>query len=301
MSRRVRRIDGLPFRAVFDEADESRDLAGLRVPMVGSLVATESKWEPFRLLDPVECAVDPVAAFFADLLAAGRTEATIRSLKVPDTDRNRRWLGHIRYRMGFAGYPTLRLMTLVETGTRGLLGATLGAADDRDEATQARRLLPLLGTRHAADGGSRLRRQRLLRRDRADRGALAGSHQVQPQPARIGLDPITRWALQFRRRHHHTPDPRRGQLRANPNPVGPASKATATGAGNSVNHSVTPRIVGHTRRREISPVTVSNPHPTMDRASRSRPTLVRSVNTGASRNCRCRRGLSRGQSTSTCW
>jgi hypothetical protein len=66
------------------------------------------------------------------------------SIKVPDTDRNRCWLGRIRYRMGFAGYPTLRLMTLVETGTRGLLGATLGSARDRDEATQARRLLPLL-------------------------------------------------------------------------------------------------------------------------------------------------------------
>jgi integrase len=64
---------------VFDEADESRDLAGLRVPTVGSLVATGSKWEPFRLLDPVECTVDPAAAFFADLLAAGRSEATIRS------------------------------------------------------------------------------------------------------------------------------------------------------------------------------------------------------------------------------
>ena len=66
------------------------------------------------------------------------------SIKVPDTDRNRSWLGRIRYRMGFAGFPTLRLMTLVETGTRGLLGATLGSARDRDEATQARRLLPLL-------------------------------------------------------------------------------------------------------------------------------------------------------------
>jgi len=66
------------------------------------------------------------------------------SIKVPDTERNRFWLGRIRYRMGWAGYPTLRLMTLVETGTRGLIGATLGAAGDRDEATQARRLLPLL-------------------------------------------------------------------------------------------------------------------------------------------------------------
>jgi hypothetical protein len=46
--------------------------------------------------------------------------------------------------MGFAGYPTLRLMALAETGTRGLLGAALGSAAGRDEATVARRLLPLL-------------------------------------------------------------------------------------------------------------------------------------------------------------
>ena len=69
----------------------------------------------------------------------------LNSLKVPDTDRNRTWIGRIRYRMGFAGYPTLRLMTLAETGTRGLLGATVGSASDRDEAHLARRLLPLLG------------------------------------------------------------------------------------------------------------------------------------------------------------
>jgi Insertion element 4 transposase N-terminal/Transposase DDE domain len=68
----------------------------------------------------------------------------LNSLKVPDTDRNRAWIGRIRFRMGFAGYPTLRLMALAETGTRGLLGATLGSASDRDEANLARRLLPLL-------------------------------------------------------------------------------------------------------------------------------------------------------------
>jgi hypothetical protein len=67
------------------------------------------------------------------------------SLKVPDTRRNRWWLGRIRYRMGFAGYPTLRLMALAETGTRGLPGAAPGSAADRDEATVARRLLHLLG------------------------------------------------------------------------------------------------------------------------------------------------------------
>jgi Insertion element 4 transposase N-terminal/Transposase DDE domain len=69
----------------------------------------------------------------------------LNSLKVPDTGRNRCWIGRIRYRMGFAGYPTLRLMTLAETGTRGLLGAAIGSATDRDEANLARRLLPLLG------------------------------------------------------------------------------------------------------------------------------------------------------------
>ena len=47
--------------------------------------------------------------------------------------------------MGFAGYPALRLMALAGTGTRGLPGAALGSAADRDEATVARRLLHLLG------------------------------------------------------------------------------------------------------------------------------------------------------------
>jgi len=68
----------------------------------------------------------------------------LNSLKAPDTERNRGWMGRIRYRMGWAGYPTMRLMALVETGTRGLIGAVLGSAADRDEATLARRLLPLL-------------------------------------------------------------------------------------------------------------------------------------------------------------
>ena len=46
----------------------------------------------------------------------------LNSLKVPDSPRNRGWLGYIRYHDGWAGYPNLRLMCLVETGTRALLG-----------------------------------------------------------------------------------------------------------------------------------------------------------------------------------
>src|SRR5918996_4399036 len=78
MSAGVGWFGGLRSRAVFDEV-VSRDLAGLRVPAVGSVVATGSKWEPYRLLDPVGGPVEPAAAFFADLLAAGRSEATVRS------------------------------------------------------------------------------------------------------------------------------------------------------------------------------------------------------------------------------
>ena len=125
--------------------------AGLAVPAVSEKALRELR----RRIGPA-----PLKALFevvAGPLAQPRTPGTcfagmrtvafdgLNSLKVPDTDRNRSWMGRIRYRMGFAGYPTLRLMCLAETGTRGLLGATIGAADDRDEATLALRLLRLLG------------------------------------------------------------------------------------------------------------------------------------------------------------
>ena len=124
--------------------------AGLAVPEVSEKALRGLR----RRLGPA-----PLKALFevvAGPLAQPRTPGTcfaglrtvafdgLNSLKVPDTARNRGWMGRIRYRMGFAGYPTLRLMCLAETGTRALLGATIGAADDRDEATLARRLLPLL-------------------------------------------------------------------------------------------------------------------------------------------------------------
>jgi len=62
-----------------------------------------------------------------------------KSLKVPDTPANGAWLGKPRE----AGYPALALMTLVETGTRALIGAVFGSQAD-GEAAWARKLLPLL-------------------------------------------------------------------------------------------------------------------------------------------------------------
>ena len=62
-----------------------------------------------------------------------------KSLKAPDTPANRAWLGS----HGGPGYPGLLLMTLVETGTRALIGAVFGSQAS-GEGAWARKLVPLL-------------------------------------------------------------------------------------------------------------------------------------------------------------
>ena len=66
-----------------------------------------------------------------------------RSIRVPGTRRNRAWLGKLKASLGETGYPSLQLMTLVETGTRALPGAAFGSPAD-GETTWARKLLRLL-------------------------------------------------------------------------------------------------------------------------------------------------------------
>lgn len=66
------------------------------------------------------------------------------SFKVADTERNRAWLGKLRASLGVTGYPVVRLMTVVETGTRALLGAVFGPPAT-GEIDYARALLGLLG------------------------------------------------------------------------------------------------------------------------------------------------------------
>ncbi|MGY5311603.1 IS4 family transposase [Nocardia gipuzkoensis] len=66
------------------------------------------------------------------------------SLQAPDQDRIRMRLGKFtRYRGGTEGYPHLRILTLCETGTRGLLGAVFGSIK-RSETDYAASLVPLL-------------------------------------------------------------------------------------------------------------------------------------------------------------
>lgn len=62
-----------------DDGSCDRDLSRLVVPPLGRLVETGERYEPYRMLDRDAVGVEPVTAFFGDLLAAGRAEATVRS------------------------------------------------------------------------------------------------------------------------------------------------------------------------------------------------------------------------------
>ena len=61
------------------DGDPERDLAALVVRQAGRLVATGNRYEPYQLLDPDGARVVAVTAYFQDLLAAGRSESTVRS------------------------------------------------------------------------------------------------------------------------------------------------------------------------------------------------------------------------------
>lgn len=64
---------------LIDNQETPRDLAMLVIPLGGGLERTGDPWLPFRLRDPTGASVEPVDAYFQDLLAAGRAEGTLRS------------------------------------------------------------------------------------------------------------------------------------------------------------------------------------------------------------------------------
>jgi site-specific recombinase XerD len=61
------------------DVDASRDLAVLRVAVVGRLVLTGDRWSPVVLRDPLGDPVESVGVFLRDLSAQGRAVATLRS------------------------------------------------------------------------------------------------------------------------------------------------------------------------------------------------------------------------------
>jgi hypothetical protein len=65
------------------------------------------------------------------------------SIKAPDSVRNVGWLSKANAALGVTGYPMVELMTLVETGTRALVGAVFGPTAET-ETGYASRLMHLL-------------------------------------------------------------------------------------------------------------------------------------------------------------
>jgi hypothetical protein len=64
---------------VIESEENGRELTSLVVPRDGRLVSTGERTEPYRLLDADGDVVEPVAVFLRELLAAGRSVATLRS------------------------------------------------------------------------------------------------------------------------------------------------------------------------------------------------------------------------------
>ncbi len=65
--------------AVIEKGGLSGDRVALVVARAGRLAATGDCYEPYRMTGPDGRTVEPVGEFFRDLLAAGRSESTVRS------------------------------------------------------------------------------------------------------------------------------------------------------------------------------------------------------------------------------
>ncbi len=133
----------------------------------------------------------------------------LNSVKVPDSDRNRCWLGKLKNRLGLAGYPAMRIVALAETGTRGLLGAVIGGIGERAEVPLARKLVTLLGegmlllADRAYD--ARKRREQAARDARVQRwgedsgnAALTG-RELPPAEVLAAGQRITAWARELKK------------------------------------------------------------------------------------------------------
>jgi hypothetical protein len=135
------------YRGVWAELTAALDGLGLVVPSPKALRDLRRRLgaAPFRLL--FETLAGPAAWPRTPGVMFGRYRTVsfdgCKTIKVPDTPRNRGWLGKMNAALGEAGYPVIQLMTLVETGTRALIGAVFGTTAD-GELAWARQLLPLL-------------------------------------------------------------------------------------------------------------------------------------------------------------
>jgi hypothetical protein len=138
---------GLGYQRVWAKLTAALHGQGLPSPSGKGLRDLRRRIGPAPLKALFEVLAGPVAQPSTPGVSFGRYRTVAfdgcTSIKVPDTGRNRGWLGKMKAALGTTGYPAVELMTLVETGTRALLGAVFGPPAT-GETGYARTLLPLL-------------------------------------------------------------------------------------------------------------------------------------------------------------
>jgi hypothetical protein len=135
------------YAAVWAELTAALGALGLPVPSAKALRDLRRRLGPAPLRALFEVLAGPLGQPSTPGTWFGRYRTVsfdgCRSLKVPGTPANRDWLGKMKASLGETGYPVIALMTLVETGTRALLGAAFGTTGE-GELAWARKLLHLL-------------------------------------------------------------------------------------------------------------------------------------------------------------
>jgi hypothetical protein len=138
---------GLGYQGVWAKLIAALEGLPLPCPSAKALRDLRRRLGPAPLKALFEVLAGPAAQPAAPGIRFGRYRTVAfdgcTSIKVPDTARNRAWLGKMKASLGVTGYPAVELMTLAETGTRALLGAVFGPPAT-GETDYARQLLHLL-------------------------------------------------------------------------------------------------------------------------------------------------------------
>jgi hypothetical protein len=138
---------GLGYQNVWAKLTAALDGQGVACPSAKALRDLRRRLGAAPLKALSEVLAGPVAQPSTVGIRFGRYRAVAfdgcSPVKVPDTGRNRAWLGKLKAVRGVTGYPAVKLMTLCETGTRALMGAVSGPPAT-GQTHYARQLLPLL-------------------------------------------------------------------------------------------------------------------------------------------------------------
>ena len=138
---------GAGYLGVWAELTAALNGLGLAVPSAKALRGLRRRLGPAPLRALFKVLAGPLGQPRTPGVMFGRYRTVAfdgcRTIKVPDTDRNRGWLGKMNAALGVTGYPVIQLMTLAETGTRALIGAAFGPTAT-GELDWARKLLHLL-------------------------------------------------------------------------------------------------------------------------------------------------------------